>query len=401
MKTRMKRISTTPKRQSLLTKVSLAGFVVVLAVSAPLTFVQRVLADQWDSQIASLQEKARQYQEQADKLRAQGDTLQNKLNQINAQISALQSQIAVNQAKRDKLQADIDANQKKLLAAQNVLGEILADLYVDDNVSAVELLASSDNIGDYVDKQEYRSSVRDQLNGTIDNVKKIKAQLDNDKKAVEKVLADLKIQDNQLSATRADQQRLVDQTRGQEAAYQNLVSTARNKIQDVAAQQRAYYASLGGNTSSGVVGSFQYWGLSPANGGTGCGGGGYPYCGAPDSYADPWALYNRECVSYVAWALESRFHKRVEPFHGQGNAYQWPSSAPVYSGAYRTYDPRPGDAVVLPAQYPFAPVGHVMIVESVSGDNIFVSQYNMYGNHGYSTMWIKNSGVIFLRFQPA
>jgi hypothetical protein len=42
-----------------------------------------------------------------------------------------------------------------------------------------------------------------------------------------------------------------------------------------------------------------------------------------------------------------------------------------------------------------------MIVESVSGSDVFVSQYNMYGTGQYSTMWIKTSGVIFLRFPNA
>src|SRR5690606_14825122 len=123
-----------------------------------------------------------------------GDTLQNKLNQINAQVKALQTRIKVNQEKRDKLQADIQANEKKLASAQEVLGERLADLYVDDSISDVELLASSKNIGDFVDKQEYRSAIRDQLSNVIADVKRIKTQLENDKKDVERVLADLEVQ---------------------------------------------------------------------------------------------------------------------------------------------------------------------------------------------------------------
>ena len=210
------------------------------------------------------------------------------------------------------------------------------------------------------------------------------------------MLEELKLQNDQLAATQAEQQSLVDQTRGEEAAYQNLVSSARNQIQSVSAQQQAYYASLvaSGGGNSGVVGSFQYWGWS---GNRGCSGG-YPYCAAHDSMVDPWNLYNRECVSYVAWALQARFGKTVNAWHGDGNAYQWPSSAARWSGAYRVSSPQAGDVVVLPASGSFAPIGHVMIVESVSGSDMFVSQYNFYGTGEYSTMWVKNSGVILLRF---
>ena len=394
----MKRIATTSDRRQPWTKISLGLLAFVMAVAAPVGIIQKAFADQWDSQISSLQAQANQYQKQADELRAQGDTLQNKLDQINAQVAALQAQIQANQARHNQLQADIATNQKKLQTSQDALGDMLANLYIDDKVSEVELLASAKNLGDYVDKQEYRSSVRDQLNTTISDVKKIKAQLESDNKAVEKVLADLDVQNKQLSATQADQQRLVDQTRGQEAAYQELVANSRNQLQSVLAQQQAYYASLGGGGNMGTVGSFTYWGWS---GNQGCGGGGYPYCGGQDTYADPWNLYNRECVSYVAWALSARFHKSVGAFHGDGNAMDWPYSAPRWSGAYRVSSPQPGDAVILPASGGFAPIGHAMIVESVGGDNVFVSQYNFYGTGQYSTMWIKTSGVIFLRFPSA
>lgn len=398
MRIGMKRIATTSDRRQPWTKISLGLLAFVMAVAAPIGLIQKAFADQWDSQISSLQAQANQYQKQADELRAQGDTLQNKLDQINAQVAALQAQIQANQARHNQLQADITANQKKLQTSQDALGDMLANLYVDDKVSEVELLASARNLGDYVDKQEYRSSVRDQLNTTISDVKKIKAKLESDNKAVEKVLADLDVQNKQLSATQADQQRLVDQTRGQEAAYQELVASSRNQLQSVLAQQQAYYASLGGGGNMGTVGSFTYWGWS---GNQGCGGGGYPYCGGQDTYVDPWNLYNRECVSYAAWAISARFHKSVGAFHGDGNAMDWPYSAPRWSGAYRVSSPQPGDAVVLPASGGFAPIGHLMVVESVSGDNVFVSQYNFYGSGQYSTMWIKTSGVIFLRFPNA
>lgn len=392
----MKQRSTTPARPRMTTRVTLVCLALVMSVSVPVAMIQRAAADKWDDQINALRAQADQYQAQANTLRAQADTLQNRLDQINAEIAALTAKIQANQAKHDQLQADIAANQKKLQESQDALGEMLANLYVDDKVSSIEMLASSQNIGDYVDKQEYRTSVRDQLNTTIAEVKKIKAQLEADNKAVEKVLAELKIQNDQLAAQQADQQSLVEQTRGEEAAYQGLVNNARSQMQSVAAQQQAYYASLiakgGGN--SGVVGSFQYWGWS---GNRGCSGG-YPYCGAHDSMVDPWNLYNRECVSYVAWALGARFGKTVNPWHGDGNAYQWPSSAARWSGAYRVSSPQPGDVVVLPASGSFAPIGHVMIVESVSGSDMFVSQYNFYGTGEYSTMWVKNSGVILLRF---
>ncbi len=392
----MKRLSTTSVLRRLSTKIALVVFAVLLSMSVPLSMIQSVAADRWDAQINRLQAQANAYQAEANKYRAKADTLQNKLDQINAQKAALEKKIAVNKAKYSKLKKDIAANEVKLKQSQDALGEMIANIYVDDSVSTIELLASSQNISEFVDKQEYRVAVRDQLTSVIDEIKKIKAQLEDDKKAVEKILADLKRQDDQMAAVRAEQQYLVNKTRGQEAAYQRMVRNTRNQMASVRAQQQAYYASLlaSGGGGQGVVGSFQYWGWS---GNKGCAGG-YPYCMAQDTYVDPWNLYNRECVSYVAWALKHRFGKNVQPWHGDGNAYEWVWSAPRWSGAWRVYNPQPGDVVVLPQSGAFAPIGHVMIVESVSGNDMFVSQYNFYGTGQYSTMWVKNSGVVLLRF---
>lgn len=395
MEVRMKQRSTTPVLRRVMSKTGLVFFALLFAVSTSMTMYTQVLADRWDDQISGLRARADQYQAQANELKAKGDTLQDKLNSINAEKAALEANIAANQQTHNKLLADIEANQKKLEQSQDALGEMLANLYVDGKISSLELLASSKNIGDFVDKQEYRSVVRDSLNRTIGNVKKLKTQLENDKKAVEKVLADLGRQNDQMAAIQAEQAALVEQTRGEEAAYQSLVSNARSQMQSIAAQQQAYYASLSNGGQQGAVGNFKYWGWS---GNRGCTGG-YPYCAGPLDYGvDPWNLYNRECVSYVAWALQARFGKTVNPWRGDGNAYQWPSSAARWSGAYRVSSPQPGDVVVLPASGAFAPVGHVMIVESVSGSDMFVSQYNFYGTGQYSTMWVKNSGVILLRF---
>lgn len=398
----MKRRSTTPVSKSRASKKgSLVAAAILMSASTPLALsTTRVHADSFDTQMSALQSQINQYQSQANTLQAQANTLQNQIGVLQAQANALQDQINLSQTKLDQLNQQIADTEKKIQDSKDALGATLANMYVDNSISPLEMLASSSNVGDYLDKQSYRSSMTDQLQQTIATINALKDSLTKDKAQVESVLAQQNAQKNSLAATQAQQQQLLQETQGQEAQYQQLVTASQQKLQAVADQQRAYYQSLlassGGNASAGVSGSFQWANLYPADGGYSCGGG-YPYCSSPDTMVDPWGLYNRECVSYVAWALQARFGKYVGSFNGAGNAEQWPSSAPAYSGATRVYDPQPGDAAILPASG-FAPIGHAMIVESVSGGWIHVSQYNMYGAHGYSTMDIKNSGVIFLRF---
>jgi peptidoglycan hydrolase CwlO-like protein len=393
MKTNIKPLSI-----NLASKLLLIFMSVLIVIGVPMQIVQNVSADSYDDKIAALQQDINNFNAQATKLAAQADTLQVAVANLQSQVAVIQDQIDISQAQYDKLVIQIADTKQKIIDNQNALGKTIANMYVDDQVTPIEMLASSKNIGDYLDKQEYRSSVRSQLTSTITKVKDLKVQLDKQQADVKSVLDKQQAEKTSLAATQAQQQNLLNQTKGQEASYQQLVTSNKQKLDAVAAQQRAYYQSLlnsGKSGSSGVVGSFQYANWS---GNMPCGTGGYPYCGAQDSYSDPWGLYNRECVSYVAWALSARFDKHVGNFSGSGNAYEWPSSAPRYSGAFRVYDPQPGDAVVLPMMGGFSPLGHLMIVESVNGDWIHISQYNFYGTGQYSTMDIKNSGIILLRF---
>lgn len=372
-----------------------------MLIAGPISLLPKAHADSYDDKMSALQAQINQYQAQANQLNQQVQTLQGKLASLDQQKTVIQAQIDLSQAKLDQLQQQIADTQVKIKNNQDALGDTIADMYVDDKISPLEMLASSNNISDYLDKQAYQSSIQDQLTQTIQTIKDLKTKLESDKADVQSTLDKQTAQKNSLVAVEQQQQQLLNETQGQESAYEQLVANTKQQLQDEAAKQRAYYESLlssAGGASSGVSGSFQWQNLSPGNGAGGCSGG-YTYCGPQDSTVDQWALYNRECVSYVAWALQYRFGKYVAPFNGQGNAYQWPSSAPAYSGAVRVYDPQPGDAVILPADSNFAPIGHAMIVEAVYGNGwIHVSQFNMFGTGQYSTMDIRNSGVIFLRF---
>lgn len=393
----MKQRSTTPVSKGLVAKSTIVLCAVLMVIAAPLSVTQKVFADKYDDQINALQQQVNQYKAQADTLQAKIGTLQDAVNGLENQKKAVQTQIDLNQAKYDQLQQQIQDTQVKITDNKAALGTTLANLYVGDTISPLEMLASSKNIGDYVDKQTYQSSIKDTLTKTIATIKTLKTQLDASQKSVAAVLADQTVQRNSLVSAEQAQQSLLNQTKGDEAQYQSLIGTAQQNLVAVAAQQRAAIAALthNGQNSSGSVGSFQFRNYS---GNQGCGGGGYPYCGSQDSYTDPWALYNRECVSYAAWAAVNRFGKHVESFNGAGNAYEWPSSV-LHMGANVDNTPEVGSIAITP-QESFTPDGHAMVVEAVLGDGwVHVSQYNFAGTGEYSTMDLKISSASYVHFR--
>lgn len=386
---------------SFLTKSFLIVSIIVMALVAPLQLAGRVFADKYDDQINALQQDVQKYQNQAAALSAQARTLQSELARISSEKAAIQAQVDLSQATYDKLVFDIAATEKSIKENQDALGQTIADLYVDGDISPIEMLASSKNISDFLDKQAYRNSIRDQLGTTIKEIKALKKKLSDQKVAVEKVLAEQQGQRDILVAKEAEQQTLLSQTQGQEAAFQELAAQRASEMAAVQAQQRAAIAALtnNGSNSAGSVGSFQYRNYS---GNQGACGGGYPsnWCNAPlDAYVDSWALYTRECVSYTAWAAYNRFGKRVTSFSGMGHAYQWPNTASSLMGANVDNTPAVGSIAITPISS-FTPLGHSMVVEQVYGDGwVRVSQYNFAGTGEYSTMDLKTTSAVYVHFR--
>lgn len=373
----IQRWSTTPAKRSRLTigKIVLIVIAAVTAIAVPMNIAN---ADSFDEQIKQIQSQVDGFNNEAARLKAEGDTLQNAVNAITAQKNAIQAEINLNQAKFDQLVTEIAKNEKKLADQQKVMSDAISDLSSESTTSPIELLASSNSIGDYIDQQEYSSSIRDQLESSIGQVKALKEELTDQKKATEQILNDQKARRDTIAAKAAEQANILAQTRGQEAEYQSLIGTKRSEISALQAQQRAANASLGGKVSAGDPGK-----------------GGYPAYLANaghDALVDPWGMYNRECVSYTAWKVHQKTGS-MPYWGGHGNANQWPSSA-RNDGIPTGSTPQVGSVAISMNGY----YGHAMWVEAVNGSMIYVSQYNYDLAGSYSEMWVNGSNFTYIYF---
>lgn len=354
----------------LLVGVMVAGFVV-----EPMA-----RADQYDEQIKKIQAQNNEKQSAVDQLQEKANSYQDAVDKFQAQINALQAQIRDNQAKRDDLQKQIEIAQKELEKQKKLLGENIKAMYVEGDITTLEMLASSKDLSEFFDKQQYRDSVQQKVKNALDKVNQLKDQLREQKTLVEKLIDDQKKIQDQLAADQAKQNELLAYTEGQKADYNNQIKSNNSQIAALRAQQAAANRSLGGSATSG----------DPNHGG-------YPAYldNAPqDSILDPWGMYNRECVSYTAWKVYQTYG-HMPYWGGHGNANQWPGSAQA-SGIPTGSTPRPQSVAVSMSGY----YGHVMWVEEVYGNGyIRVSQYNYDLAGHYSEMVINGNGLIYIYFQ--
>lgn len=375
----MKQRSTTPVSKGLVTKSIIVATVVLMVAAAPFSMQPRVYADKYDDQIQALQQEIDAYQGEARKLKDQADSLQVQLNVLSNQKAQIQGQIDLSQAKFDKLKQQIVETEQQIKDNQTALGDTLADLYVDDKISPLEMLASSRNIGDYVDKQEYRSSIRDQLSKSIDKIKSLKASLEQQKVDVERVLGDQTNARNALGVKEAEQQQLVAATKGQEGAYQELSASSNAKKLEVQKQQQAAIEAAMRRASGG--GSVNILPGDPNKGGypweEGCyvDGNAVSHGGVDGNGADALGYGCRQCVSYTAWKVLQKTGYAPKYW---GNANNWPGSARA-AGFSTGSTPRVGSVGVISA----GSYGHVVWIEAVNGDGtVDVSQYNYYNAGG-------------------
>jgi peptidoglycan DL-endopeptidase CwlO len=368
-----------------------AGASLLLAVMAAVAFnslviVPQAKADNIDAQINALREENRKNQDAVTALQNEAVSYQDAIARLQSQIGSLQGQIDNNTAKQNDLQQKMDLNKIELEKQRSILGENIKMMYVDGAPSTIEMLASSKNLSDFVDKEEYRTSVQTKIQSTLKKIADIQNELRAQKQQVTALLTEQKSQQKTLDNARAEQSKMLAYNQGQQDAYNQKTKDNQSKITSLVAEQLRANMGSGGSALS----------HDPSNGYYPYANSGFSMSTAPgcvdNDGPDRWGYCTRQCVSYAAWAVE-RSGRRAPMYYG--NARDWVAAAqrdgvPVY-----TSNPQPGDVAISTA----GTWGHAMYVESVSGGQIYVSQYNAALDGQYSTQWRNWSGYYFLRFQ--
>ncbi len=364
------------------------ALVALFALTALIGGAVIVHADKFDEQINALREQNSNTQGILNGLQSQAGSYQEAIGELQSQIHAIQAQIAVNETHQTELQQKITEAQDKITQQKKYLGENIQAMYVDGQLSTIEELATSKNLSDYVDKQEYRIIAQNKIDDTIKEIAVLQAQLQKQKLELDTLVASQKQQNDQLGSARAQQQQLLSYNEGQQSAYNGQIAANQGKI--------------GALRQAQIAANSRFIGGGPPGSGPACGGG-YPgvWCQIDqDSVIDSWGMYNRECVSYTAFKVHQDYlagsNSRDMPYWGGvGNANQWDDNARA-AGIPVDTTPTPGAIAVSNSGF----YGHVMYVESVNGDGTFnLSQYNASLDGRYSTRsGVSVGSLVFIHF---
>ena len=362
-------------------KIATLGFTSLVLVGASLISGSKtVLADATCVSISECTSQINTNNNAVAQLQTEAASFQDAINHLNAQIGQLQSAINDSTTQQNKLQDQIIAAQQEITRQKAILSSDIKTMYVDGTPTTIEVLATSKNLSEFVDKQEYRTVVQNKLQETLKTIAALQVQLQSQKLEVDALLVRQNGQKAELATAYAQQANLLSYNEGQQSNYNAQTAANQGKLSAlIEAQRRANNSTTSGGyyfiRFPGSVGGF-----NPAN---------YPYANAgfgmstapgcvDNDGPDRWGYCTRQCVSYAAWAVEAS--GRSAPLN-YGDAKSWVGEASARGLLVSM--PQHGDIAISTA----GTWGHAMYVESVSGNQIYVSQYNQQLNGTLSTQW--------------
>lgn len=347
-----------------------------------------------NSKITELNNQINSYEKEAKQLAAQADSISKQIAVLQNEQAKLKKQIELKQAEHDQIVLEIEAVQRRINNNYELIGYVIAQYYYNDGVSTIERIASSDSFSAFVNEETQLSSVSDTLGEIVEENKALKESLIQKKKRAEQILADLDAQKEQLAATEQQQQELLAQTRSNESKYNDLKSKASEERKALEEQQQQILRELAKQYNAS--------GITPGNPSKGS----YPYssqCPAASlygtQYSDQWGMYICECVSYAAWKVYQTYGY-MPYWGGHGNASQWPANA-MAAGYVVSSVPRAKTVGISQS----GPYGHAVWVEAVSGDRVYISQYNAaneatnYLPGEYSEQWVNQGAYVYIYFK--
>src|SRR3546814_1708404 len=134
-------------------------------------------------------------------------------------------------------------------------------MYFEDEITTIEMLVTSKDLSEFVDKETYRNAVQKKVQTTVKKIAKLKAELSSKKKEIDKLLSAQRTHQTQLNNSKAEQANLLALNVQQQSDFQQKIIDNQARIVSLQAEQNAANAGLFGSSVPRVVGGGGYqWG---------------------------------------------------------------------------------------------------------------------------------------------
>lgn len=201
-------------------------------------------------QIEELQRQIEENQAQADAAGTKSKTLENEIARLNAEIKQVQLEIRALDLSIGKTTDEIQETEgqisdtsQQMAKHRNALAQYIKLAYENDQRSLTEILLNNESISDFFNELNNLSATQDNLQLTIKDMKELKTQLETHQNQLEEQQTELErakrlqdIEKRSLDSTKAGQNKLLKDTKGQESKFQELVKKSQKDIEAIRSQ---------------------------------------------------------------------------------------------------------------------------------------------------------------------
>lgn len=221
-------------------------------------FIGRPFVNAQSQQIQQLQEQINQVEQDTHAKREAQGVLSIEASSLADAINKLQVQIDESQARINKLQGDVDAlnvqiaeAEAELVRQKEVLALNIKAMYLEGDISTFEMLLSSKDLSDFVDKEQYRNTVKTKITTTLDRINVLKAELDNKRKTVQATLDEQKALQDQLASQRAEKDRILALNQDEQNKIENQIRANSSQLAELKQKRADAEAALARSLNNG------------------------------------------------------------------------------------------------------------------------------------------------------
>ena len=234
----MKRLAKSPnKLYNNLQKVLSVGFFALVLMGSSFVGVNYVKAQSLQDKIEELQQKNTENKSAVEKLKEVATSYADAIDKLKDEITETEQAIRVSQGRQVELESKITEAEAELEKQKDFLSSNITQMYVDGDISTLEMLASSKDLSEFIDKKQYRDSVSKKITDTLAKINDLKKQLGEQKAQVDVELSQQKISHEQLAIAKNEQSRLLNLNQSEQTEYNANTKANEAKIAEFKKQQ--------------------------------------------------------------------------------------------------------------------------------------------------------------------
>ncbi len=205
----------------------------------------RELIDKLDKQKKQYTQAIQNAREEAETLSEELSLIDNKIAMAGIEIEDTQAQINEVSLEIKKTSIEIGDKEDRIDKEKKDIANILKLIYRESDASTLEILLLNDTLADFLNRVKYLEDINREMGDSLDELKKLKSDLELDKaeldaknKDLVSLKAELERNKTALEDEKLKKNYVLEETKNSEKEYQNLLAISKRE-QDAAAAEIA------------------------------------------------------------------------------------------------------------------------------------------------------------------